>query len=101
MTLTASDSVPALIAGNAVVTKTGQPGPLLRWPAPSSTFEAGLPRELYAVVPGPGSVVGTGHPGELRLPDVHRVDGHGRQLAEQCGRRLIGFSAELGGKERR
>lgn len=35
MTLTASDSVPALIAGNAVVLKPDSQTPTARWPAPN------------------------------------------------------------------
>ena len=49
-------------------------------------------------MPGPGSVVGTAI---LEHCDYLMFTGStatGRQLAEQCGRRLIGFSAELGGK---
>ena len=98
MTLTASDSVPALIAGNAVVLKPDSQTPYCALACAELLYEAGLPRELYAVVPGPGSVVGTAI---LENCDYLMFTGStatGRQLAEQCGRRLIGSSAELGGK---
>lgn len=98
MTLTASDSVPALIAGNAVVLKPDSQTPYSALACAELLYQAGLPRALYAIVPGPGSVVGTAI---LDNCDYLMFTGStqtGRQLAEQCGRRLIGFSAELGGK---
>ena len=98
MTLTASDSVPALIAGNAVVLKPDSQTPYCALACAELLYQAGLPRELYAIVPGPGSVVGTAI---LDNSDYLMFTGStatGRLLAEQCGRRLIGFSAELGGK---
>ncbi|NTW39512.1 MAG: aldehyde dehydrogenase family protein, partial [Cellulomonadaceae bacterium] len=60
--------------------------------------EAGLPRDLFSVVPGRGTVLGT--------PLIDAVDhvvftgstATGRLVAEQCGRRLIECTAELGGK---
>ncbi len=98
MTLTASDSVPALIAGNAVVLKPDSQTPYCALACAELLYQAGLPRDLYAVVPGPGSVVGTAI---LEHCDYLMFTGStetGRHLAEQAGRRLIGFSAELGGK---
>jgi succinate-semialdehyde dehydrogenase/glutarate-semialdehyde dehydrogenase len=98
MTLTASDSVPALIAGNAVVLKPDSQTPYCALACAELLYEAGLPRDLYAIVPGPGSVVGTAI---LESCDYLMFTGStatGRLLAEQCGSRLIGFSAELGGK---
>ena len=98
MTLTASDSVPALIAGNAVVLKPDSQTPYCALACAELLYQAGLPRDLYAIVPGPGSVVGTTI---LQNCDYLMFTGStatGRDLAEQCGRRLIGFSAELGGK---
>ena len=98
MTLTASDSVPALTAGNAVVLKPDSQTPYCALACAELLYRAGLPRDLYAVVPGPGSVVGTAI---LENCDYLMFTGStatGRRLAERCGRRLIGFSAELAGK---
>jgi succinate-semialdehyde dehydrogenase/glutarate-semialdehyde dehydrogenase len=61
-------------------------------------YEAGLPRELYAIVPGPGSVVGTAIIDRCDYLMFTGSTDTGRKLAEHAGRRLIGFSAELGGK---
>ena len=53
MTLTASDSVPALLAGNAVVLKPDSQTPYCALACAELLYQAGLPRALYAVVPGP------------------------------------------------
>ncbi len=98
MTLTASDAVPALLAGNAVVLKPDSQTPYSALACAELLYRAGLPRDLYAVVPGPGSVVGTAIVGHCDYLMFTGSSATGRHLAEQCGRRLIGFSAELGGK---
>ncbi|HZQ33347.1 MAG TPA: aldehyde dehydrogenase family protein, partial [Mycobacterium sp.] len=98
MTLTASDSVPALVAGNAVVLKPDSQTPYCALACAELLYEAGLPKELYAVVPGPGSVVGTAIADHCDYLMFTGSSATGSQLAEHAGRRLIGFSAELGGK---
>jgi succinate-semialdehyde dehydrogenase/glutarate-semialdehyde dehydrogenase len=98
MTLAASDGVAALMAGNAVVLKPDSQTPYCALAVVELLYQAGLPKELFAVVPGPGSVVGQEI---LAQADYLMFTGSsetGAQLAEQAGRRLIGFSAELGGK---
>ncbi|WP_149360283.1 succinic semialdehyde dehydrogenase [Lolliginicoccus suaedae] len=98
MTLAVSDAIPAIIAGNAVVIKPDSQTPYCALGVAELLYEAGLPKDLFAVVPGPGSVVGTAL---VETTDYIMFTGStatGRLLAEQCGRRLIGFSAELGGK---
>lgn len=61
-------------------------------------YRAGLPRALYAIVPGPGSVVGTAITDNCDYLMFTGSSATGSRLAEHAGRRLIGFSAELGGK---
>lgn len=98
MTLAVSDAVPALLAGNAVVLKPDSQTPFCALAVVDLLYQAGVPREVFAVVPGAGSVVGTAI---VENADYLMFTGSsqtGRLLAEQCGRRLIGFSAELGGK---
>ncbi|MGX6510129.1 succinic semialdehyde dehydrogenase [Rhodococcus sp. SJ-2] len=98
MTLAVSDAIPALLAGNAVVLKPDSQTPYCALAVADLLYEAGLPRDVFAVVPGPGSVVGTAL---VENTDYLMFTGSsqtGRLLAEQAGRRLIGFSAELGGK---
>lgn len=100
MTLTASDSVPALLAGNAVVLKPDSQTPYCALACAELLYKAGLPRALYAIVPGPGSVVGTAIIDNCDYLMFTGSTATGRQLAEHCGRRLIGFSAELGARTR-
>ncbi|MEN4477295.1 succinic semialdehyde dehydrogenase [Mycolicibacterium cosmeticum] len=98
MTLSISDSIPALLAGNAVVVKPDSQTPYCTLANAELLYQAGLPRELFAVVPGPGSVVGTAIVQNCDYLMFTGSTSTGRSLAEQCGSRLIGFSAELGGK---
>ncbi len=57
MTLAVSDAIAALLAGNAVVIKPDSQTPYCALACAELLYQAGLPRELFAVVPGPGSVV--------------------------------------------
>lgn len=98
MTLSISDAIPALLAGNAVVVKPDSQTPYCTLANAELLYQAGLPREVFAVVPGPGSVVGTAIVENCDYLMFTGSSATGRTLAEQCGRRLIGFSAELGGK---
>lgn len=98
MTLSISDSIPALLAGNAVVIKPDSQTPYCTLANAELLYAAGVPREVFAVVPGPGSVVGTAIVNNCDYLMFTGSTATGRSLAEQCGRRLIGFSAELGGK---
>ncbi|WP_413766788.1 succinic semialdehyde dehydrogenase [Rhodococcus pyridinivorans] len=98
MTLAVSDAIPALLAGNSVVLKPDSQTPYCALAVVELLYEAGVPRDVFAVVTGPGTVVGTAI---VENTDYLMFTGSsetGRLLAEQAGRRLIGFSAELGGK---
>ncbi|MGK8522495.1 succinic semialdehyde dehydrogenase [Nocardia asteroides] len=96
--LSIGDSIPALLAGNAVVVKPDSQTPFSTLAGAELLYRAGLPRELLAVVPGPGGVVGTAIVENCNYLMFTGSSATGRTLAEHCGRRLIGFSAELGGK---
>ncbi|WP_018180498.1 succinic semialdehyde dehydrogenase [Jongsikchunia kroppenstedtii] len=98
ITLTVSDAVPALMAGNAVVLKPDSQTPYSALVAAELLYQAGLPKHLYAVVPGPGSVVGQEILANADYLMFTGSSATGASLAEKAGKRLIGFSAELGGK---
>lgn len=98
MLLSIGDSIPALLAGNAVVVKPDSQTPYSSLANAELLYQAGLPRDLLAIVPGPGTVVGTAIVDTCDYLMFTGSSATGRTLAEQCGRRLIGFSAELGGK---
>jgi succinate-semialdehyde dehydrogenase/glutarate-semialdehyde dehydrogenase len=60
--------------------------------------EAGLPDDVFGVVTGPGTLLG---PAMIDAVDYLMFTGStatGRTVAARCAQRLIGFSAELGGK---
>ena len=59
MTLAVSDAIAALLAGNAVVLKPDSQTPYCALACVDLLYQAGLPRDLFPVVPGAGSVVGT------------------------------------------
>ncbi|HEX8779795.1 MAG TPA: succinic semialdehyde dehydrogenase [Nocardioides sp.] len=97
-TMALCDGLPALAAGNAVVTKPDAQTMLTALLAAQLLDEAGFPKDLWQVVAGPGSEIGT--------PLIEGIDylcftgstATGRIVAKQCADRLIGCSLELGGK---
>ncbi|MFJ4653669.1 succinic semialdehyde dehydrogenase [Nocardia sp. NPDC088792] len=98
MLLSVGDSIPAMLAGNAVVVKPDSQTPYSSLANAELFARAGVPKDLFQVVPGPGTVVGTAIVEQADYLMFTGSSATGRTLAEQCGRRLIGFSAELGGK---
>ena len=97
-TLAISDATPALAAGNAVVIKPDSSTPFTALWGFALLEEAGLPPGLVQVVTGSGSELG---PHLIDGADYVMFTGStatGRTVAEQAGRRLIGASMELGGK---
>ena len=92
------DVLPALLAGNAVVSKADAQTPLtLLWTL-NLLLEAGLPEDLWQVVVGEGSVVGSALIDSVDYVCFTGSTRTGRVVAERAGRRLIGASLELGGK---
>ncbi|MET0741032.1 MAG: succinic semialdehyde dehydrogenase [Candidatus Nanopelagicales bacterium] len=98
LTLAASDSIPALLAGNAVVLKPDLQTPFSALWAADLLREAGLPSALYSVVLGDGPVIG---PEVVDRADYVMFTGStrvGREVAVRAADRLVGCSLELGGK---
>ena len=98
LTLSISDAVPALAAGNGVVVKPDGQTPYSTLLGVELLEEAGLPPGLIQVVTGSGSELG---PVLIDSADYMMFTGStnvGRGVAEQAGRNLIGASMELGGK---
>lgn len=96
--LAVGDVIPALIAGNAVISKADSQAPLSLLAARHLARDAGLPDDVWQVVAGRGSAIG---PALISQVDHLAFTGStstGRQLAAACGERLIGASMELGGK---
>lgn len=98
LSLAVGDAIAALMAGNAVVLKPDSQTPFSALAAAELLYEAGLPRDLFAVVPGQGRVVGTRIVETCDYLMFTGSSATGATLAQQAGKRLIGYSAELGGK---
>ena len=98
LTLPLSDAIPALLAGNAVVLKPDAQTPFSALSALSLLYEAGLPEGLFQVVLGDGHSVGGAIIENADFVMFTGSTNTGKIVAAQCGQRLIGFSAELGGK---
>lgn len=98
LSMAASDAIPALLAGNAVVQKPDTQTALTALWALDLMRQAGLPVDVWQMVVGPAGSIGDSL---LAGADYLMFTGStatGRQLAGRAGRRLIGASLELGGK---
>ncbi|MFD7713978.1 succinic semialdehyde dehydrogenase [Streptomyces sp. NPDC059786] len=92
------DVLPALLAGNAVVSKAdSQTALTLLWTR-ALLDEAGLPADLWRIVAGDGGVVGTAVVDTADFVCFTGSTATGRTVAERAARRLVGASLELGGK---
>jgi succinate-semialdehyde dehydrogenase / glutarate-semialdehyde dehydrogenase len=97
-TMSISDGLAALVAGNAVLLKPDQQTPLVALAAVELLHSVGMPADLWPVVHGPGDVVG---PALIKVSNYVCFTGStatGRKVAAQCAEQLIGCSLELGGK---
>ncbi|MFI1917670.1 succinic semialdehyde dehydrogenase [Nocardia sp. NPDC020380] len=98
LALGASDALPALLAGNAVIGRPdNQTALTLLW-AIDIAERAGLPKGLWQAVLGRGAVVGAEVIARADYVDYTGSSATGRTIAQQAGERLIGYSLELGGK---
>lgn len=98
LTLSVSDAVPALAAGNAAVIKADSQTPFSALWGAAVFEEAGLPEGLLQVITGSGSELG---PELIDRVDYVMFTGStevGRNVASQAAERLIPSSMELGGK---
>ncbi|PTT68571.1 succinic semialdehyde dehydrogenase [Arthrobacter sp. HMWF013] len=98
LTLAVSDAIPALLAGNGVVLKPDSQTPFTALLALKLLREAGLPQDLFQIVTGPGPLLGSAIINRADFVMFTGSSATGKAVARQCGERLIGFSAELGGK---
>lgn len=97
-TLSISDIVAALLAGNAVVIKPDEHTPYSSLYGASLLTEAGLPEDVVQVVPGYGEVAGAALIDEVDFITFTGSTEVGREVSAHAGRRLVAASMELGGK---
>lgn len=91
---------PALAAGNAVILKPASWSPLVSLELARIIDETDLPKGLFSVLPGSGSVVGdllVTHPAVGRISFTGGT-AVGRALARKAAEKLMPVSLELGGK---
>lgn len=98
VSLGAMDVVPALAAGCAVVQKADDQGALSVLALRRAFIDAGLPEALWAVVAGDPAEAGDALTDEVDYICFTGSTATGRRIAEKAGRRLVGASLELGGK---
>lgn len=98
ITLSISDGVPALAAGNGVVVKTDSQTPFGALWGTALLEEAGLPAGLMQVVTGSGAELGPELIGRVSYVMFTGSTEVGRGVASQAAERLIPSSMELGGK---
>lgn len=97
-TLPATDAASALLAGNAVILKPDSQTPHTALLLADLFAAAGLPEGLFTVVIGAGSALGPALTDTVDYLMFTGSSATGRHLAAACAERLLGFSAELGGK---
>lgn len=98
LALSASDALPALIAGNAVVSRPDNQTALTTLWAHELAEQAGLPKDVWQVVLGRGKNIGNELIERADFVDYTGSTATGRSIAERAASRLVGCSLELGGK---
>ncbi|MHA6804716.1 succinic semialdehyde dehydrogenase [Salinifilum ghardaiensis] len=98
LSMAAGDTIPALMAGNAVVQKPDTQTALTALWALDLMHEAGLPVDVWQMVVGRGSSIGGALMAGTDYVMFTGSTASGRQIARDAGERLIGSSLELGGK---
>ncbi|GAA4740756.1 succinic semialdehyde dehydrogenase [Nocardioides endophyticus] len=93
-----SDSISALMAGNAIVLKPDNKTALSPLYGIQLLEEAGLPKGLFQVVCGEGPDVGPTLIDHANYVMFTGSTATGRVIGERAGRNLIGCCLELGGK---
>ncbi|MFE6917551.1 succinic semialdehyde dehydrogenase [Streptomyces rubiginosohelvolus] len=98
LSMAAGDTIAALMAGNAVVQKPDTQTALTALWSMDLMHEAGLPRDVWQMVIGRGSSIGTPLMDNADYMMFTGSTATGRRIASDAGKRLIGASLELGGK---
>lgn len=100
MPIAAWGFAPALAAGNAVVLKPAELTPLTAMHLGRLALEAGIPEDVFTVLPGKGSVVGerfVTHP-EVRKVVFTGSTQVGQRIMAGCAEQVKRLTLELGGK---
>jgi acyl-CoA reductase-like NAD-dependent aldehyde dehydrogenase len=95
----ATETLAALIAGNAVVLKPSELTPLIALELRTILLEAGVPAKAFQVLPGDGATGADLVGGEIDKLVFTGSVATGRRIAEIAGNRLLPVLLELGGKD--
>jgi succinate-semialdehyde dehydrogenase/glutarate-semialdehyde dehydrogenase len=98
LTMSITDAIPALLAGNAVVLRPDNQSALTALAAVALLDEAGLPEGVLQVALGDGPIVGGAVLDNADYVCFTGSTSTGRTVAQKAARRLVGASLELGGK---
>ncbi|MDY7095580.1 MAG: succinic semialdehyde dehydrogenase [Acidobacteriota bacterium] len=98
LSLAATDAIPALMAGNAVLLKPDSRTPFTALWVVDLLYQAGLPSGLFQVVTGAGRTLGEPLIEHSDFLTFTGSTATGRKVAAQAGQQLIGCALELGGK---
>ena len=98
LSMSITDAIPALMAGNAVVLRPDNQSALTALSAVALLYEAGLPEGVLQVALGDGATVGGAVLDNADYVCFTGSTSTGRTVAQRAGRRLVGASLELGGK---
>ena len=91
---------PALAAGNTVVLKPAELTPLTAVRLAELALEAGIPEDVFQVLPGKGSIVGqrlVAHPDVAKIVFTGSTE-VGRRIMAGCAEQVKPVTLELGGK---
>ncbi|NJP66649.1 aldehyde dehydrogenase family protein [Streptomyces spiramenti] len=100
MPVAAWGSAPALAAGNAVLLKPAEATPLTALRLAELALAAGLPEDLFQVLPGAGDITGAAlvdHPGVAKIVFTGST-AVGRRIMARCAATTKRLTLELGGK---
>jgi acyl-CoA reductase-like NAD-dependent aldehyde dehydrogenase len=100
MPIAAWGFAPALAAGNTVIVKPAQYTPLTALRLAELALQAGLPEDVFQVVPGSGAVAGehlVGHPLVRKIVFTGSTV-VGKQIMRLCADQVKPLTLELGGK---
>jgi succinate-semialdehyde dehydrogenase/glutarate-semialdehyde dehydrogenase len=98
LALSASDALPALLAGNAVISRPDNQTALTALWVHELAEQAGLPADVWQIVLGRGRDLGAPLIARADFVDYTGSTATGRGIAALAAERLIGCSLELGGK---
>ena len=91
---------PALAAGNAVVLKPAELTPLTALRLAELARDAGIPQDVFQVLPGKGSVIGQRFVDHVDVAKIVFTGSTevGREIMAGCARQIKPVTLELGGK---